>query len=87
MRAIGDDWYSYVIQGTASASMVFTDSEGQQTSDLFRDQDGWYVSEGWSATDPEVIVSTPANREELAPSSIDAKTGSREVYYSTAQGR
>ena len=57
MRAIGDDWYSYEIQGTASASLVFTDGEGQQTADLSRAQDGWYkLSDGWHASDPDATV-------------------------------
>lgn len=57
MRAIGDDWFAYAIQGVESASVVFTDGEGQQTSDLCRERDGWYtLSGGWSADDPEAVV-------------------------------
>jgi hypothetical protein len=62
MRAIGDDWYSYEIKGTESATVVFTDGEGQQTSDLSRERDGWYVvSDGWHASDPDVPVLPPTN--------------------------
>jgi hypothetical protein len=62
MRAIGDDWFSYEIQGAAAASVVFTDGEGQQTADLSRDQEGWYtLSEGWSAADPDVVAPPPAD--------------------------
>lgn len=70
MRSIGNDWYSYEIQGTASASVVFTDCEGQQTSDLFRDQDGWYaLPGGWSAKNPELAASPPIHLDAAVPSS------------------
>jgi hypothetical protein len=61
MRAIGDEWYFYEIKGVAAASIVFNDGEGQQTSDLSRDQEGWYtLSDGWHAKDPDVAVPQPS---------------------------
>lgn len=75
MRSIGDDWYSYEVQGADSASLVFTDCEGQQTADLSRKQDGWYtLPNGWSATDPEIVTPPPA----------DNKSRSRRESYSTS---
>jgi hypothetical protein len=76
MRDIGGDWYSYEIQGAASASMVFTDGEGNQTKDLFRDEEGWYtLPDGWSAKNPDAVVPPP----------LEIKPKSRGDYYSTAK--
>jgi glycosidase len=41
MEALDDDWYRISLPGTRSAHLVFTDGEGHQTHDHFRDADGW----------------------------------------------
>ncbi|MGE5785276.1 MAG: starch-binding protein [Myxococcales bacterium] len=61
MVDIGGDWYSCELKGVTSASIVFNDGAGQQTADLSRDQDGWYLlPTGWSAKNPEAAATPEA---------------------------
>jgi glycosidase len=41
MEVLDDDWYRIRLSGTRSAHLVFTDGDGHQTHDHFRDADGW----------------------------------------------
>lgn len=60
MVDIGGDWYSYEIKGVSAASVVFNDGAGQQTSDLSRDEDGWYVLPGkWYDKNPDAAAAPP----------------------------
>ncbi|NCC29724.1 MAG: starch-binding protein, partial [Gammaproteobacteria bacterium] len=41
METLDEQWYRIRLAGTCSAHLVFTDGEGHQTHDHFRDADGW----------------------------------------------
>lgn len=41
MDVLDEDWYRIRLSGTRSAHLVFTDGEGRQTHDHFRDAEGW----------------------------------------------
>ncbi|MFD2164779.1 pullulanase-type alpha-1,6-glucosidase [Thalassotalea euphylliae] len=44
----GNNWYSYQFGlNTTQANMLFHDNNGMQTTDLFRDADGCFVSDAW----------------------------------------
>jgi len=41
-----DGWYSHRFRDTNKVRFVFTDGQGRQTGDLFRDRDGWLDAQG-----------------------------------------
>ncbi|WP_373508115.1 alpha-amylase family glycosyl hydrolase [Thiocapsa sp.] len=41
MEVLDEDWYWIRLDGTRSAHLVFTDGEGHQTHDHYRDAEGW----------------------------------------------
>ncbi|NUQ82072.1 MAG: starch-binding protein [Bacteroidetes bacterium] len=48
MTSIGNNWYKYTFTGANSASIVFNDGAGKQSSDLSRSgSDGWYYNGAW----------------------------------------
>jgi len=48
MQSIGEGWYELTLADLDAASIVFTDGHGNQTPDLRRERDGWYVpNRGW----------------------------------------
>ncbi len=49
MTSDGNDWYSFTIEEATSSSFLFNDNGASQTSDLFRDSEGWYDN-GWSVS-------------------------------------
>jgi len=69
-------WYQCRLANTRQAHLVFNDSQGQQSADLFRDRNGWYRLEtGWRDQGPadEAEPSAqdePPEENTAAPSSI-----------------
>ena len=69
MQSIGEGWYELTLPDFDAASIVFTDGQGNQTPDLRRDRDGWYVpNHGWqnsrqvgNETPSENLATTHAN--------------------------
>lgn len=52
MQTMADGWYRYEFPaGVTSANVIFTDGQGNQTADLFRDSGGCFESEGSSWSD------------------------------------
>ena len=56
MRRIVDsdpEWFVFDLPGVASTNIVFNDGQGRQTQDLYREGDGWYLTNGtWSPDTP-----------------------------------
>jgi glycosidase len=67
MQAEGNGWFSHRFVGTKSVHLVFNDAQGNQTEDLFRDQDGWLDAAGHWHDAPPV---EPVRRESLAGSPL-----------------
>ena len=95
MVAEGEGWYSYVIAGASSASMVFNDGAGQQSGDLSRGREGWYQDETWYDTKPSetqaplvpVITATPsAGTYAVAQSVVLSGSNSDDVIFYTTDG-
>ncbi|MBB6462470.1 starch-binding protein [Flammeovirga kamogawensis] len=66
----GNGWYSYTINGAASASLLFHNGSGQQTGDLSRNQEGWYKDGQWYATNPENSGARTFNLEDKLALSV-----------------
>jgi hypothetical protein len=47
----GDGWYSYTFTGATAATVIFNDGVNQ-SADLPRDKDGWYMDGVWYDTRP-----------------------------------
>lgn len=47
MTAEGDGWFVYTIDDASESNLIFSDNGAAQTSDLFRDSDGWYENGSW----------------------------------------
>jgi len=54
-----NDIYEYFFEGTNSINLIFSDGGNNQTEDLFRDSDGWYVDGVWSDTNPFNATTNP----------------------------
>ncbi|NLR91298.1 starch-binding protein [Flammeovirga agarivorans] len=68
MISEGNGWYRYTIEGATSANLLFHNGSGSQTSDLFRDIEGWYKDGVWYNTNPEdsgarLITALPLEEE------------------------
>ena len=50
-----DDWYSFTFSNINSTNLLFHDNSGggNQTADLSRNTDGWYMDGQWFDTEPE----------------------------------
>ncbi|TRX67528.1 starch-binding protein [Flammeovirga kamogawensis] len=53
MVADGNGWYSYTIENVSSANVLFHDGNGNQTGDLTRSSEGWYMDGVWYNSNPE----------------------------------
>ncbi|MDX9721509.1 MAG: starch-binding protein [Myxococcota bacterium] len=88
MQSEGDDWYSYLIKGAVSASIVFNDGSGQQTGDLSRALEGWYYEQQWFDAKPgalPVLTATPPAGTYLGPQSVSlsSSVAGTSIYYTT----
>jgi len=70
MTSAGDGWFVYHFEGIQSASIIFNDAQGRQTSDLRRECDGSYLNGDWYAQQPKDL---PA-RDAEGPSSSASPT-------------
>jgi alpha-amylase len=52
MQVEGNNWFSYTFNDISSTSLIFNDGNRQQTIDLARSQDGWYMNGAWYDEDP-----------------------------------
>ncbi len=47
------EWFVVDLPGVVSANIVFNDGHGRQSQDLFREGDGWYLTDGsWRTVSP-----------------------------------
>ena len=58
MLNLGEDWYSYFLEGVRSANLIFNDGTSQ-TADLTRDRVGWYVDGQWYDEKPTDPIECP----------------------------
>ena len=76
--AIDDGWFVYRFNGIEAASLIFSDGQGWQTSDLRRECDGFFMNGRWydqqpdASTDPpngaaDDLSSTPSLQTALIP--------------------
>ena len=54
MIAEGNGWYSYFFEGILSTNLIFNNTAAPQTTDLFRNREGWYYDGSWYDTQPNV---------------------------------
>ncbi|MBN2694090.1 starch-binding protein [bacterium] len=54
MSKIDNFWYTYVLEGVSESFIVFNDTKGKQSIDLFRDSDGWYYKGEWYNSKPKI---------------------------------
>ncbi len=63
----GDGWYGLTLDGIEAAHLVFHDGTGRQTSDLWRDREGWYDAGGrWHDRKPPARSAAPARARTTA---------------------
>ncbi|MDP1007170.1 starch-binding protein, partial [Klebsiella pneumoniae] len=56
MLDVGDDWYFFQMpDGVRSTNLIFNDADGsgEQTGDLFRNQNGCYENNQWNDSCPQ----------------------------------
>ncbi|MBU0550117.1 starch-binding protein [Myxococcota bacterium] len=56
MQDEGFDWWRYTIEEVTSAQLVVHDNRGQQSEDLSRASEGWYVDGQWHDANPDGLV-------------------------------
>jgi len=53
MEVAESGWFVYKFNGIQAANIVFNDSQGRQTGNLYRDREGWFsIDGGWSDQNP-----------------------------------
>lgn len=89
----GNDWYKYIISEAASASIVFNDSNGNQTADLsINEEEMWFYNNEWYDYNPEApltpsISATPSSGTYSSSFNVELKSSSIEdVIYYTIDG-
>ncbi len=91
MTQEGNNWYAYTIAGASSTSIVFNDSNGKQTADLFVNQpEAWYYNGTWHSSNPErpqipVITASPASGTFASSISVvlSGSNSDDRIYYTT----
>lgn len=54
MTSEGNSWYSYSLDNTSKANIIFTNGSGKQTGNLYRVAgEWWYYNNTWMSTNPE----------------------------------
>ena len=57
------DWYTYEFESIQSLNLIFSNGGANQTADLFRDQEGWFLNGQWFDTNPtEMPSESPENQ-------------------------
>jgi len=57
MTNAGNNWYTYTFTNITSTNLIFNDGTNQ-TADLTRNKDGWYLNGAWYDTDPGTPTGT-----------------------------
>ena len=95
METLDEHWYRIRLAGTCSAHLVFTDGEGHQTHDHFRDADGWLDARShWhdhrpghrvrslkSAEPPQATRTVPSFTTELRPVAERSDFREESIYF------
>ncbi|KAF2508062.1 T9SS type A sorting domain-containing protein [Flavobacterium zhairuonense] len=55
MTDAGNGWYSYTFTNVTSTNLIFNDGTNQ-TADLSRDKNGWYMNNTWYDSNPGTVV-------------------------------
>ncbi len=53
MTAIGNDWYSFTLNGVNCTNLIFSNNGSNQTDDLQRCGTGWYLNGTWYDSNPD----------------------------------
>ncbi|MEL6536281.1 MAG: starch-binding protein [Bacteroidota bacterium] len=49
----GNGWFSYTLPSTTSTNLIFSDNGANQTADLSRSGEGWYLNGTWYNSNPQ----------------------------------
>jgi|GEM_PF-587603 len=62
MKHEGDGWYSFYFKGADKANLIFSNEGREQSEDLSREKDGWYMieQEEWEDHDPSPLAGKKA---------------------------
>ncbi|MBN1599472.1 MAG: starch-binding protein [Bacteroidales bacterium] len=52
MTSEGGSWYRYTFSSASSTNLIFSNNGSNQTSDLYREGDGWYYDGSWYSSQP-----------------------------------
>jgi len=72
MTDSGNGWYSYTFTNVTSTNLIFNDGTNQ-TADLSRDKNGWYMNSAWYDSNPGTSVAVTS--VSLSPSSASLNAG------------
>ncbi|NLR89759.1 starch-binding protein [Flammeovirga sp. SR4] len=81
----GNGWFSYTIPNITSTNLLFHDGNGNQTVDLTRSQEGWYMNGQWYDTDPELSGSRVTSSLDLERDIMIYPTLIQNNFYITLQ--
>ncbi len=80
MTNSGGGWYSYTFTNITSTNLIFNDSSNQ-TADLNRDKNGWYLNNTWYDSNPGAPVQVTGVT--VSPSSATVNTGTTQQLTAT----
>ncbi|MDJ0510510.1 MAG: starch-binding protein [Crocosphaera sp.] len=90
MTAEGNNWYRYEFREAEAANFLFNDGKGEQTKDLHRNREGWYLKRSWYDENPDkpsipVISAIPKGATYLDSQRIILSSSNENdtIYYTT----
>ncbi len=95
MTDAGNGWYSYTFTNVTSTNLIFNDGTNQ-TADLSRDKNGWYMNSAWYDSNPGTGIAVASvslspttaslnvgGTQQLTPTILPANATNKSVTYSS----
>lgn len=95
MADAGNGWYSYTFTNVTSTNLIFNDGTNQ-TADLSRDKNGWYMNGAWYDSNPGTGVAVTSvslspttaslnvgGTQQLTPTILPANATNKSITYSS----